>query len=61
MEDEYSALLGNNTWELVPHPPGANIVIGKWIFCHKFQANGSLDRYKVRWVLRGFTPRLGVD
>lgn len=61
MEDEYSALLANRTWDLVPRPSGANIVTGKWLFKHKFQADGSLDRYKARWVLRGFTQRPGID
>jgi hypothetical protein len=61
MEDEYAALLSNNTWDLVPRPPGANVVIGKWIFRMKYHADGSLDRYKARWVLRGFTQRPGVD
>nr|AAT85012.1 putative reverse transcriptase [Oryza sativa Japonica Group]ABF96664.1 retrotransposon protein, putative, unclassified [Oryza sativa Japonica Group] len=61
MEEEYNALLANRTWELVPRPHGANIVTGKWIFRHKFQADGSLDRYKARWVLCGFTQRPGID
>jgi len=61
MEEEYGALLSNNTWDLVPRPLGANVVTGKWIFRHKFHADGSLDRYKARWVLRGFTQRSGVD
>jgi hypothetical protein len=46
--EEYGALRANMTWDLVPRPPRANIVTGKWIFKHKFQANGSLDRYKAR-------------
>jgi len=37
------------------------VVTGKWIFKHKFNADGSLERYKARWVLRGFTQRPGVD
>jgi hypothetical protein len=39
---------------------GANVVTGKWIFKHKLKADGSLDRYKARWILRGFTQRSGV-
>jgi hypothetical protein len=35
--------------------------IGKWVFTHKFRADGIFGRYKARWVLRGFTQRLGVD
>ena len=61
MEEEYGALLPNNTFDLVPRPLGANVGTGKWIFRHKSHADGSLDRYKARWVLRGFTQRPGVD
>jgi hypothetical protein len=61
MEDEYAALLQNHTWDLVPRPHGANIVTGKWIFKHKFNVDGSFERYKARWVLRGFTQRPDID
>jgi len=61
MQDEFDALLANDTWTLVPRPPGVNLVTGKWVFRHKFKADGTLDRYKARWVLRGFTQRPGVD
>jgi hypothetical protein len=61
MEEEFAALIANNTWDLVPRPVGSNVVTGKWIFKHKFNSDGSLERYKARWVLRGFTQRLGVD
>jgi hypothetical protein len=59
--EEYVALLANHTWDLVPRPPGTTVVIGKWLFCHKLTSDGSLSRYKARWVLRGFTQRPGVD
>jgi hypothetical protein len=55
MEDEYGALMSNGTWELVSRPRNSNVVTGKWIFTHKLRADGSFDRYKARWVLRGFT------
>jgi hypothetical protein len=61
MEDEYRALLSNNTWDLVARPPGTNIVSGKWIFKHKLHTDGTLERYKARWVVRGFTQRPGID
>jgi hypothetical protein len=37
------------------------VVTGKWIFTNKFNADGTLSRYKARWVLWGFTQRPGID
>ena len=61
MQEEFSALLANHTWDLVSRPPRSNVVTGKWIFKHKLKADGSLERYKAHWVLRGFTQRPGID
>jgi len=61
MQDEFSALLSNHTLDLVPRPSRSNVVTGKWVFKHKFKADGSLERYKAHWVLRGFTQRPGID
>jgi hypothetical protein len=61
MEVEYDVLIANNTWELVPRPVGSNVVTGKWIFKHKFNSDGTLERYKARWVLRSFTERPDID
>jgi histone deacetylase 1/2 len=61
MQEEYRALMENRTWTLVPRPPGANVVSGKWLFRHKLNGDGTLERYKARWVVRGFSQRPGVD
>ncbi|WVZ50486.1 hypothetical protein U9M48_001732 [Paspalum notatum var. saurae] len=61
MQDEYDALVANGTWTLVPRPPGAHIITGKWIFKNKLLPDGSLERRKARWVVRGFTQCAGVD
>jgi hypothetical protein len=42
-------------------PPRSNVIIGKWIFKHKFNFDGTLERYKARWVFHGFTQQPGVD
>jgi hypothetical protein len=61
--EEFFAHQKNNNWGLVPRPSGANIVTGKWVYHHKFHSDGSLERYKARWVLCGFTqhPRNDFD
>jgi hypothetical protein len=61
MRDEHNALLQNDTWTLVPKPSGANVVSGKWVFRHKYHSDGTLSRYKARWVVRGFSQEHGID
>jgi hypothetical protein len=61
VEDEYGALMSNETWEIVSRPRGSNVVTDKWVFTHKLRADGSFDHYKARWVLRGFTQHLRVN
>ncbi|GKF38526.1 ribonuclease H-like domain-containing protein, partial [Tanacetum coccineum] len=55
MHDEYTALIKNKTWTLVPRPPDTNIVRCMWLFRHKFLADGTLSRYKARLVANGST------
>ncbi|KAK1679188.1 hypothetical protein QYE76_040036 [Lolium multiflorum] len=61
MEQEYQALLRNETWTLVPSPPKVNIIDSKWVFKVKKHADGSIERYKARLVARGFRQRYGLD
>jgi hypothetical protein len=61
MEEEYGALINNRTWEQVPRPQGSNGATGKWVLTSKLCAVGTLDRYKARWIIRGFTQRPRVD
>jgi len=35
MEEEYAALLADQTWDLVPRTSNANVVTGKWIWTHQ--------------------------
>ena len=61
MQEEFDSLLRNRTWQLVPRPRHANVITGKWVFKHKLRPDGTLDRYKARWVVRGFLQRAGID
>ncbi|GJV25272.1 ribonuclease H-like domain-containing protein [Tanacetum coccineum] len=61
MCDEYKALIDNNTWVLVPHPPNVNIVHSMWLYKHKYNADGSLNRYKARLVANGRSQQQGID
>ena len=61
MQEEFDALQRNRTWTLVPRPPHANVITGKWVFHHKTRSDGTLERYKACWVVRGFRQCAGVD
>ncbi|XP_071675719.1 uncharacterized protein [Lolium perenne] len=61
MSEEFAALCQNQTWVLVPHPPGVNVVGSKWIFKTKHRPDGTIDKHKARLVARGFTQQQGID
>ncbi|GJY10948.1 ribonuclease H-like domain-containing protein [Tanacetum coccineum] len=61
MLDEYNALITNGTWVFVPRPANVNVVRSMWLFKHKFNADGSLSRYKARLVANGRSQQQGID
>ncbi|EXB99402.1 Aspartate aminotransferase [Morus notabilis] len=50
----------NQTWEIVEAPNDKKVGC-KWIFSLKYKSNGSLDRYKARFVAKGYTQTYGID
>ncbi|RVW70212.1 Retrovirus-related Pol polyprotein from transposon TNT 1-94 [Vitis vinifera] len=52
MKEEMKALLKNKTWILVSLPEGHKIVGCKWVFSIKYKADGSIERYKARLVVK---------
>jgi hypothetical protein len=61
MEEEYEALLNNQTWHLVPSSSNKNVIDCKWVYRIKKRANGTIDRYKAHLVAKGFNQRYGID
>lgn len=61
MRDEYTALIKNGTWTLVPRPTDTNIIRCMWLFRHKYLADGTFSRYKARLVANGSNQLDGVD
>jgi hypothetical protein len=61
MRAEQDALLDHNTWTLVKRPAGRNVIAGKWIYKVKLAADGSVDKYKARYVAKGFSQIEGLD
>lgn len=61
MEKEYSSLMRNNTWDLCPLPKGRKMVRCRWLYRTKYDANGSIDKYKAHLVAKGFSQVEGID
>lgn len=58
---EHGNLLRMDVYVLVPRPQNVNIVSTKWVFKKKLRADHTIERYRARWVGRGFTQRPGDD
>jgi len=61
MEQEYQSLLDNNTWEVVDRPDNIPVIKSKWIFQKKLNSDGTIKRYKARFVAKGFSQIHGIN
>ena len=61
VREEVQALEKNGTWEITELPKGKKPVRCKWIFTVKHKADGGIERFKARLMVKGFTQSYGVD
>jgi hypothetical protein len=61
MIEEYQSIIKNDVWEIVPRPKSKDVVSSKWLFKIKHAADGSIEKYKARFVTRGFSQKEGID
>jgi hypothetical protein len=61
MTEEYQSIMKNDVWDIVPRPEGKSVVTSKWIYKIKHAADGSVEKYKARFVARGFSQVDGID
>jgi hypothetical protein len=61
MIEEYESILKNDVWEVVPRPQGKSVVTSKWIYKKKHAADGSVEKFKARFVACGFSQKEGID
>ena len=61
MREEILALDDNHTWELTELPSNRKPIKNKWVFKTKRGADGEIERYKARLVVKGCSQRPGID
>jgi hypothetical protein len=61
MTEEYQSIIKNDAWEIVPRPKSKDVVSSKWLFKIKHVSDGSIEKYKERFVARGFSQKEGID
>ena len=61
MMEEYQSIMKNDVWEIVPRPQGKFVVTSKWLYKVKHAADGSIEKYKARFVARGFSQKEGIN
>jgi hypothetical protein len=55
MMEEYQSIMKNDVWEIVSRPEGKSVVTSKWIYKIKHAADDNIEKYKVRFMARGFS------
>lgn len=61
MHVELQALASNATWSIVDLPYGKVPICCRWIYKIRYKANGTIERYKARFVAKGYTQMECVD
>jgi len=61
-EEELAYYTTQQTWQAPCNlPPKAYILPGRWVLSYKFGPIGEINRYKARWVVKGFYQIEGID
>ena len=61
IRNEIDSILQNHTWELVDLPLGCKPLSSKWVFKRKRKVDGSIDKYKEKIVIKGYTQIEDLD
>jgi hypothetical protein len=61
MTEEYQSIMKNEVWEIVPRLKNKYVVSSRWLFKIKHVADGSIKKYKARFIAPGFSQKEGID
>jgi hypothetical protein len=57
MMEEHQSIMKNKVWEIIPRPKEKSVVTSKWVYKIKHAADESVDKYKARFIARGFSQK----
>jgi len=61
MVEEYNSIMTSDFWEVVPRPENRSVVGSKWIYKIKYATDGSIKKYKARFMVKGYAQKEGID
>jgi len=61
MDREMQSHYENGTWDLENLPLGRKAIPCKWVFKVKTNPDGSIEKFKARLVIKGYSQRMGED
>jgi hypothetical protein len=61
MIEEYQSIMKNNVWDIVLRPKEKSVITSKWLYKIKHVADGSIEKFKAKFVARGFSQKEGID
>jgi hypothetical protein len=57
MMEDYQSIMKTDVWEVVLRLEGKSMVTFKWIYKIKHVVYGNIEKYKARFVARGFSQK----
>ena len=61
MDTELEALVKRKAWNLVPRPTNTHVIPGTWAFRIKRRPDGSFNKFKARFCVRGDLQKKTLD
>jgi hypothetical protein len=55
MVEEYTSIMKNDVWDTVQRLEGKSVVSSKWLYKIKHVGDGSIEKFKARFVARRFS------
>jgi hypothetical protein len=61
MMEEYTSIMKNDVWDIMPRPKEKSIMNSRWLYKIKHAIDGNIENFKARFVARRISQREGLD